>query len=123
MIGNWVRNCGSISILSISILGAREESPVLSLKDRTRPRRRTIVPSKDHCEVHPTNYSLFSPSVHRWTSTTDHHALDGSSCTTIMVVRDPILKGLKIFSKCPMTDLYDGPSCSRQFVLHNCPDC
>ena len=34
---------------------------------------------------------------HQWTHVTDRRSLDGSSCTTVLVVRDPIPKGLSHF--------------------------
>ena len=56
----------------------------------------------------PTCLSRFLSVLQR-TSTTDLHTLDGSSCITVMTVRDPSLKGLYFF-KCPMMHIDDGPS-------------
>ena len=53
--------------------------------------------------------SLFL-SVLQWTHVTDRRIHDDPSCMTVMTVRDPSPKGLLFFSKCPLTDTYDGPS-------------
>ena len=113
MLGYWVRNYGLICILSIRILGDDWGIP----SSVTEGQNETT--STNLRGVRPTNSRLFSLSVQWQTSTTDRHSLDGPSCITIMVVRDPSPKGLKIFSKCPTRDLYDGPSCSRRSVLQN----
>ena len=52
------------------------------------------------------------------TSTKDHHTLNGLSCIIVMTIRDPSSKGLHTFSKCPLTDNYDGPSYPRRSILH-----
>ena len=39
----------------------------------------------------------FSPSVHQRTHATDRRSHDALSCTTVLVVRDPIPKGLSLF--------------------------
>ena len=53
--------------------------------------------------------SLFL-SVLQWTHVTDGRTHGGPSGMTVMTVRDPSPKGLHIFSKCAMTDTYNGPS-------------
>ena len=87
--------------------------------------------------------SHFFPSVPQRTHVTDRHTHDGPPCTTILVVRDPVSKGLSFFPKCsstdtfvlvvrdpvskglsffskyPSTDTCDGPSYPRRSVLHN----
>ena len=54
---------------------------------------------------------------------TDHHSLDGPSGTTVLVVRDPIPKGLSLFrsvlQRTHVTDChpYDDPSCTTVLVV------
>ena len=104
----------------------------------------------------PTPHCLFSLSVHQQIHAMDHRFHDGLSCTTVLVFRDPFLKGLQLFlsillqiskidrhtldgpyfktfmtvrdpslegvhsfSKCPLTDIYDGPSYPRWSALYN----
>ena len=123
MLGNWVRNWRLISILSIWILGddwGIRSSVTEGHKETSSTDRRALDgPSWGPSHQFPCIFSKFP-----WmTSTTDRRAPDGLSCATVMVVRDPTPKGLKIFSKCPMTDLYDGPSCSWLSVLQNRHGC
>ena len=66
----------------------------------------------------PKGLQLFLSVLWR-TSTTDRHYHNGMSCTTVMTVRDPCPKGLHFFSKCSMTDIYDGASYTRWSVLPN----
>ena len=58
-------------------------------------------------------------SVLRQTLTKNRRTDDGSSCTIVMIVRDPNDKGLQKFFKCPTTDTYDGPSHPRRSDLHD----
>ena len=51
------------------------------------------------------------------THVTDRRAHDGLSCTTVMLVRDPVSKGLSFFPKCSPTDTCDGPSSSCTTVV------
>ena len=53
------------------------------------------------------------------THATDRHPYDGSSCTTFLVAKEPIPKGLSIFSKCTQMENYEGPSYPRRSVLHD----
>ena len=70
----------------------------------------------------PKGLSLFLSVLLR-THAIDCDSHDAPSCITVMTVRDPSLKGLHTFSKCPLTDNYDGPSYPRRSVRHNCYDC
>ena len=51
----------------------------------------------------------------------DCRTLDGPSCTIIMTVRDPSPKGLHTLSKCPMTDIDDGPSLLSVITVRDFP--
>ena len=64
------------------------------------------------------------PSVLRRTLTTDRCLHDGPSCTTVLVVRDPVSKGLSKFSKCPTKDrhTHDGPSCTTVMIVRDFPN-
>ena len=56
---------------------------------------------------------------------TDRRTHDGPSCTTVLVVRDPIPKGLSLFlsvlQRTNMTDHrhYDDPSCKTVMVVRD----
>ena len=56
---------------------------------------------------------------------TDRHTLDGPSCTTVLVVKDPLPEGLSLFlSVLQRTDgtdrrLYDGLSCTTVLVVRD----
>ena len=56
---------------------------------------------------------------------TDRRLHDGPSCTTVLVVRDPVSKGISFFSsvlqRTHVTDrrLYDGPSCTTVLVVRD----
>ena len=54
----------------------------------------------------------------------DHCLHDGPSCTTILVVRDPVSKGLSKFSMCPTTDrhTHDGLSCTTVMMVRDPSD-
>ena len=67
-------------------------------------------------EPYPKGLQLFLSVLWR-ASMTERHTLDGSSCTTVMTVKDPCPKGLHTFSKCPTTNIDDGPSLSWRSVL------
>ena len=67
-------------------------------------------------EPYPKGLQLFLSVLWR-ASMTERHTLDGSSCTTVMTVKDPCPKGLHTFSKCPTTNIDDGPSLSWRSIL------
>ena len=56
---------------------------------------------------------------------TDRRLHDGPSCTTVLVVRDPVYKGLSLFlsilQQTHLTDRhpYDGPSCTTVLVVRD----
>lgn len=119
MLSNWVSNCVSTCILSISILGdeigipssiIEGQNDTLSMYLRALDRPSWGLSQKFQF--------IFSKCLST-TSKTGCLSLDGPSWTTIMVVRDPTPMAFKIFSKCQTMDLYYGPSCSRLSVLHN----
>ena len=58
------------------------------------------------------------------TPVTDRCLHDGPSCTTILVVRDPVFKDLSKFSECPTTDrhTHDGPSCTTIMIVRDPSD-
>ena len=55
----------------------------------------------------------------------DRHSHDGPSCTTVLVVRDTVLKGLSLFlsvlqrANAMDCHTYDGPSCTTVLVVRD----
>ena len=72
------------------------DSRVLGLLERTL--RWSILHNRSGCQRPRFSGSLsISLSLPKRTSTTDCHTHDGLSCTTVLVVRDTVPKGLSLF--------------------------
>ena len=112
MLDNQVRNCGSISILSIRILGVERgiSSYVTEGQNWTPLMDRRALDGQSWGLSHQFHF-IFSECSFT-TFTTVLRALDGLYCTTLVIVRDFLSKSPINFLKFFMTVRHHGPSCS-----------
>ena len=68
-----------------------------------------------------------APCPNGRTNVTNHRTHDGPSCTTVLVARDPVSKGLSLFpsvlQRTHVTDrhTHDGPSCMTVIAVRDLP--